>query len=194
MRDVLTNTSDSGSDVKRLLDVLITAWWEWCISHLAHLALTDAFGTSIDPDKWRNDAARQFFHRIKKIIEVVNNFEHLKEAFEEAMWETFEAYLKLLNSPQHRWSATALVLERLLLCWEPLLQAYRRLNRPVPLTDMHRTICIEFFSMIQPVWEVQIKAQAMKTFMIVDVYVMLFTLYTTTLDVNTSLELLGLHV
>lgn len=30
----------------------------------------------------------------------------------------------------------------------------------------------------------------MKTFVIVDVYVMLFTLYTTTLDVSTSLELL----
>jgi hypothetical protein len=43
MFDVLTSTSDSGSDVKRTLDILIDAWWEWCISHLIHLAFTEAF-------------------------------------------------------------------------------------------------------------------------------------------------------
>jgi hypothetical protein len=38
------------------------------------------------------------------------------------------------------------------------LQAYRKLNRPVPLTDMDRTLWIEFYSMIEPVQAVQIKA------------------------------------
>ena len=158
IRDVLTNTSDSGFDVKRTFNVLIDAWWEWCISHLAHLALTDAFGTSIDPDKSKNDEARQFFHRIKKTIEAVNKYEYLKQAFEEAMLEIFETYLKLLNLPQHRWSATSLVLKRILICWEASLQAYRKINRPMPLTDMDRTICIEFYSMIQPVRDLQVKA------------------------------------
>ncbi len=190
MLDVLTSTSDSGSDVKRTLDILIDAWWEWCISHLIHLALMEAFGTSMDPNNSKNVDMRCFFQRIKKVIEAVNKAEYLQGAFEEAMLEFLETYLKLLNSPQHRCSSIVLVLERILIAWEPLLQAYRKLNRPVPLTNVDRTLCIEFYSMIEPVWAVQIKAQAMQTFVIVDVYVMLYSLYTTVLDVSKPLELI----
>jgi len=111
MFDVLTSTSDSGSNVKHTLDILIDAWWEWCISHLIHLALTETFGTSIDPNNSKNVDACCFFQRIKKVIEVVNKSEYLQGAFEEAMLELLETYLKLFNSPQHRWSSTALVLE-----------------------------------------------------------------------------------
>jgi len=190
MLDVLTSILDSGFDVKRTLDILIDAWWEWCISHLIHLALTEAFGTSIDPNNSKNVDACCFFQRIKKVIEAVNKSEYLQGAFEEAMLELLETYLKLLNSPQHRWSSTSLVLERILMAWEPLLQVYRKLNRPVSLTDMDRTLCIEFYSMIEPVRAVQIKAHAMQTFVIVDVYVMLYSLYTIVLDVSKPLELI----
>ncbi|KAH8933905.1 hypothetical protein BDL97_18G055500 [Sphagnum fallax] len=99
MLDVLTSTSDSGSDVKRTLDILIDAWREWCISHLIRLALMEAFGTSIDPNNSKNVDARCFFQRIKKVIEVVNKSEYLQGAFEEAMLELLETYLKLFNSP-----------------------------------------------------------------------------------------------
>jgi hypothetical protein len=77
MLDVLTSTSDLGSDVKYTLDILIDAWWEWCISHLIHLALMEAFGTSIDPNNSKSVDACCFFQRIKKVIEVVNKFEYL---------------------------------------------------------------------------------------------------------------------
>jgi hypothetical protein len=190
MLDVLTSTSDSGSDVKRTLDILIDVWWEWCISHLIHLALTEAFGTSIDLNNSKNVDAHCFFQRIKKVIEAMNKSEYLQGAFEEAMLELLEMYLKLLNSPQHRWSSTTFVLERILIAWKPLLQAYRKLNRPVPLIDMDRTLCIKFYSMIEPIRAIQIKAQAMQTFVIIDVYVMLYSLYTTVLDVNKSFELI----
>ncbi len=70
------------------------------------------------------------------------------------------------------------------------MQAYRKLNRPVPLVDMDRTLCIEFYSLIEPVRVVQIKAQAMQTFVIVDVYVMLYSLYTNVLDVSKPFELI----
>ncbi|CAM6059829.1 unnamed protein product [Sphagnum tenellum] len=115
-----------------------------------------------------NDEEAQL-ERIKKVIEVVNKSEYLHGAFEEAMLELLETYLKLLNSPQHRWSSTALVLERILIAWELFLQAYRKLNRPVPLIDMDRTLCIKFYSMIESIRAVQIKAQVMQTFIIVDV-------------------------
>jgi len=187
MLDVLTSTLDSGFDVKHTLDILIDVWWEWCISHLIHLALTETFGTSIDPNNSKNVDAHYFFQKIKKVIEAVNKSKYLQGAFEEAMLEFLETYLKLLNLPQHRWSSTAFVLERILIAWEPLLKAYCKLNRPVPLTDMDHTLCIEFYSMIEPVRAVQIKAQAMQTFVIVDVYVMLYSLYTTVLDVSKPL-------
>ncbi len=54
MFDVLTSILDSWSNVKRTLDIMIDAWWEWCISHLIHLALTEMFGTSIDPNNSKN--------------------------------------------------------------------------------------------------------------------------------------------
>ncbi len=44
--------------------------------------------------------------------------------------------------------------------------------------------------MIEPVRAVQIKAQAMQTFVIVDVYIMLYSLYTIVLDVSKPLELI----
>ncbi len=190
MLDVLTSTSDLGSDVKHTLDILIDAWWEWCISHLIHLALMEAFGTSIDPNNSKNVDVCCFFQRIKKVIEAVNKYEYLQGAFEEAMLELLEMYLKLFNSSQHQWSSTTLILERILIAWEPLLQAYYKLNQPVPLTNMDRTLCIKFYSMIESVWAVQIKAQAMQTFVIVDVYVMLYSLYTIVLDVSKPLELI----
>ncbi|CAK9230978.1 unnamed protein product [Sphagnum troendelagicum] len=136
-----------------------------------------------------NDEEAQL-ERIKKVIEVVNKSEYLHGAFEEAMLELLETYLKLLNSPQHRWSSTALVLERILIAWELFLQAYRKLNRPVPLIDMDRTLCIKFYSMIESIRAVQIKAQVMQTFIIVDVYIMLYSLYTIVLDVSKPLKLI----
>ncbi len=67
--------------------------------NLIHLALTEAFGTSIDPNNSKNVDARCFFQRIKKVIEDVNKSKYLQGAFEEAMLELLETYLKLLNSP-----------------------------------------------------------------------------------------------
>jgi len=55
---------------------------------------------------------------------------------------------------------------------------------------MDHTLHIEFYSLIEPVRTIQIKAQAMQTFVIVDVYVMLYIVYTTVLDVSKPLELI----
>lgn len=85
---------------------------------------------------------------------------------------------------------TALVLERLLICWDAMILAFRGLHRPVPLTDSDCTMCIEFYSIIEPVRAVQIKAQAMQSFVIINVYIMLYTLITTTLNLSKPLELL----
>ncbi|BBN06969.1 hypothetical protein MPTK1_3g25400 [Marchantia polymorpha subsp. ruderalis] len=139
----LASTSDSGSDVKRTLSTLLSMCKE-------------------------QECRRQgVYHKIKKIIEAVNKSEYLQSALEEACLQLFEQYLKLLNAPQHRWSSTALVLERMLICWDAILQAYREVNRHVPLSDNDRTVCIEFYSLIHPVRQIHYKVQAMQTFVAV---------------------------
>ena len=189
-RDVLTSVSDSDSDVKRSLQVVMNPWWEWCVSHLSHLVLTDAFGTSIDPSSSKNEESRLFFKGIKKVIESINKSEYWHSAFEAETIDRFKQYLKLLNAPQHRWSATALVLECMLLCWDAVKLPYLNCKRSFPLTDEDRVQCLEFYSIIEPVRAVQILAQSTKTFVIIDVYVGLFNLYNTVLNVDKPLELI----
>lgn len=81
-------------------------------------------------------------------------------------------------------------MERILICSDAILQAYREVNRPVPLLDNDRTVCIEFNSLIYLVQKIQVKVQAMQNFVVVDVYLLLFTLSTTTLDLSKPLALL----
>jgi hypothetical protein len=50
-QDILTSCTDLGSDVKKALEKVLPTIREWCASHLIHLALTDAFGSHIDPKK-----------------------------------------------------------------------------------------------------------------------------------------------
>jgi hypothetical protein len=57
-KHILTSCSDSGSDVKRALEVVFPTHREWCVSHLTHLALADAFGSSVDPNKTKNSEIR----------------------------------------------------------------------------------------------------------------------------------------
>jgi hypothetical protein len=193
-RDILTSCSDSGSDVKRTLVTLVSAWWEWCLSHLTHLALTDAFGTHIDPAKSKHPEARRFISKIRKVIESINKSEHLNTAFEEKMKDDFGRNLKLLNSPQHRWSAVALVLKRILICWEAVKDAHIVTRRQCPLTDVDKTLCIEFYSLIEPVRAIQEKAQSVKRFVLVDIFQKLIELYCDILNDRVPLTLQNPHV
>lgn len=193
-RDILTSCSDSGSDVKRTLVTLVSAWWEWCLSHLTHLALTDAFGSHIDPAKSKHPEARRFISKIRKVIESINKSEYLNTAFEEKMKEDFGRNLKLLNSPQHRWSAVALVLKRILICWEAVKEAHIVTRRHCPLTDVDKTLCIEFYSLIEPVRAIQEKAQSVKRFVLVDIFQKLIELYCDILNDRVPLTLQNPHV
>lgn len=38
---IFSATSDSGSDVKRLCDVLLPGLWEWCVCHMLNCALVE---------------------------------------------------------------------------------------------------------------------------------------------------------
>lgn len=192
-RDVLTAVSDSGSDVKRALVTKMGTLWEWCVSHFSHLALTDAFGTSQHPGLSKNMQARMFFKKIRKVIESVNKSEALQASYQAAMLESFAVYLKLINAPQHRWASTAAVLERLLLFWDEVRQAHRDNRREFPLSDQDRRMCVEAYSLIKPVRDIQVLAQTMKTLVTIDVYVALYHLYDCIINIERPLPILQPH-
>lgn len=63
-KDIISSSTDSGSDVKRTLEVVFKTLREWCLSNLNHLALSDAFGTSQDPKKSKNKEARKIVRKV----------------------------------------------------------------------------------------------------------------------------------
>jgi hypothetical protein len=113
-QDILTSCTDSGSDVKKALEKVFPTFREWCVSHLIHLALADAFGSHIDPKKSKNSEMREFLTRCRKVIEKVNKSKTLKVTLEKKLLTKFGQNMKLRNSPSHRWAATEDVFIRLL--------------------------------------------------------------------------------
>jgi len=126
--DVLTSCTDSGSDVKRALEVVFPTHHEWCVSHLLHLGLADAFGTNIDPNKTRNSEVRELMTACRKVVETVNKSKMLKIKVDTNMLTDLGKICKLCNYPGHRWSAMEDVLVRLLKYWNPLCNAFNEMR------------------------------------------------------------------
>ena len=89
---ILTSCSDSGSDVKKALEKVLPTMHKWCVSHLTHLALADAFGSSIDPSKSRNPVIRDVLNKCRKVIEKVNKSKVLK--------------VKVKKNAEHSWQSS----------------------------------------------------------------------------------------
>ena len=62
LEDILTSSTNSGSDIKWALEVVIIIVSEWCTSHLLSFSLVDAFRTCVDKNKNKN--ARTIFSRV----------------------------------------------------------------------------------------------------------------------------------
>jgi hypothetical protein len=148
-KHVLTSCTDSGSDVKKALEKVFPTMHEWCISHLTHLALADAFGSHVDPNKTKNSDMREFIGRSRKVIEKVNKSKTLKITLERKLLTDFGHNMKLRNSPSHRWSATEDVFVRLLKCWAQIRNAFVEEGIHFPLAN-DRTLLLELRSVIHP--------------------------------------------
>lgn len=190
LNDLLTGNGDSGSDVKRAMEdpSLAGLIREWCVSHLIHCALVDAFGTCKDPRKSKNTEAREVFDRLRKQVECVNKSTLLKQRFDERVLERFERFIKLRNTPAHRWSSVEDLLESLQLLWNELEEALADVGEDFQLSD-HKDIIDEFRSIIVPVRRIQKMCQRVKSFVAVDVYLNFIDLYFNVLDPEARLEL-----
>ncbi len=156
--DVLTSCTDSGSDVKRALEVVFPTIREWCVSHLLHLALADAFGSHVDPKKTKNSEVRELMNSCRKVIETVNKSKLLKIKVDNKMLDEFGTICKLRNSPTHRWSAMEDVLMRLLKYWNVLAFAFNECRSEFAIKN-DKKVLIELRSIIHPVLHIQIVAQ-----------------------------------
>jgi len=133
--DVLTSCTDSGSDVKRALEKVFPTHREWCVSHLLHLALADAFGSSVDPNKTKNKDVRLLLNQCRKVIETVNKSKVLKLNVDKNMLNDYGRVIKLKNSPSHRWSAVEDVLLRLLKHWNSISNAFNEIRTEFPIKN-----------------------------------------------------------
>jgi len=70
---------------------------------------------------------------VRKTVESVNKSTLLKQKFQETAKAATVKYLKLKNSPAHRWSSIAEVLNRILINWDSLRFSFQKLNIKWPL-------------------------------------------------------------
>ena len=186
--DILTSCTDSGSDVKRALEKVFVTYHEWCISHLTHLALVDAFGCHLDKTKSKNIEARSVIECWRKVVETINKSTSLKAMLDAKVQEDLGCSLKMKNSPAHRWSAIDDVLECILHLWTQVQHAFNKDNHEFSIKQ-DRQVILEFHSIIYQVQKIQWLAQSMSTFIVIDVYINLMNLLFTVLDDMAPLEI-----
>ena len=115
--DLMSATTDAGSDIKRMSSSLIGCHWDWCMSHLLNCALVEAFGTSLHPTSRGNKAAREVIIRAKKVVEYVNKSHPAKIALEEVQLASAVWALKVISDVPQRWKSTVMLLGQLLELW-----------------------------------------------------------------------------
>jgi hypothetical protein len=186
--NVLTSCTDSGSDVKRALEVVFPTIREWCVSHFLHLALADAFGSHVDPNKTKNSEVCDLLNSCHKVIETVNKSKLLQVKVDNKMIQEFGYATKLENSPAHRWSAMEDVLIRLLKHWNILNNAFNECRLGFPI-KAEKQVLLELRSIIHPVRHIQRVAQKTKEIVVFHVYLLMMQLYFGQLNPMTSLDI-----
>ena len=111
--------------------------------------------------------------------------------FDENTKKLFGEFIKMLkmkNSPAHRWSAIIDVFTRIIIGWQAAGMAFRNQKKSFPIAR-DKVVIIEFRSIIVPVRNVQTLAQKMKSFVVLDVYLQMCSLYFTVFDATAPLSI-----
>ena len=110
--DVLCATSDSGSDIKRVFEKKFKVPREWCLPHLIHRAIQDAFGSSSkDKAKSKNQEAYQITKDMRRVIEFFNKSPKATQCLREEQSDEFGKIMKLVNFAHQRWSSACRMYE-----------------------------------------------------------------------------------
>lgn len=74
----------------------------WCIAHIIHNSLVEAFGISIDKKKGKNQPARDLIALVRKLIERVNKSPNNKVGYGEIVTSCIGGRSSLLVRPNVR--------------------------------------------------------------------------------------------
>ncbi|CAB1110806.1 unnamed protein product [Ectocarpus sp. CCAP 1310/34] len=137
-------TSDAGSDVKRLCDVLLPGLWEWCVCHMINCALVEAFGTHVNPAKSINPRCTQSDHDGEKGCGVHPQISQSEVGaiFEQEQVRQYAQcyHRKLVNAAPQRWSGVTNVLEAVIVNRAAVNAVYTTEGKDSPLTSLTNEI------------------------------------------------------
>lgn len=157
--DLMSSTTDAGSDIKRLGSVLLESSWDWCLPHMLNCTLVEAFGSSLDPSTSKNPETRAVLVRAKKVVEFVNKSEPANKMLEEIQLEHVRSALRLTSDVPQRWKSSAALLERLLVLWHDVRTMYARKQKPF-LIDPEHALIQELYSLMAPIVELITTSQS----------------------------------
>jgi hypothetical protein len=147
--DIMSSTSDSGSDVKRAMKITTPGAWDWCFPHMCHCVFVDAFGISKDPAKSKNIPARALIYAVRKIVENFNKSADTKALFEEIQVQLDGYSIKLKGDASQRWKSTVNMLRVLLLKWNDVATVHIQLNKQFRIQEKREEL-IELYALMCP--------------------------------------------
>ncbi|CAM9804265.1 unnamed protein product [Laminaria digitata] len=153
-------TSDAGSDVERLCDILLPGLWEWCVCHMLNCALVEATGTHVDPAKSSNPAGRKVIVAVKKVVEHIRKSPKAKTIFQDEQARHYSqcSHRKLVNAAPQRWCSVSNVLEAAIVHRAAIDGVYAAESKGNPLAPIMAEIT-ELYSLIKPVADLIVKCQ-----------------------------------
>eukprot|EP00952_Eustigmatos_sp_NYUAD-ZCMA_P011831 47839-Eustigmatos_ZCMA.PRE.1 len=138
--------------------------WEWCLAHMLHNAVREAFGQEEDAAKVKNRIARGLIGLVRKMIESINKSQRKKIGLADLEMDVFDTSYKLVNACPTRWTSLVKVLERVLKVWKPLTQLYDKdevveeQDSKFPLKGRRR-VFLELYSILRAVSDVIMEVQ-----------------------------------
>ncbi|KAI9909978.1 hypothetical protein PsorP6_010317 [Peronosclerospora sorghi] len=123
---------------------------------MTNRAVQDAFGTSLDPKKFKNAAARDLVYAVRSVIEHCNKSSNSQTRWAERqrseVGEKVESR-KFVNHAPHRFLSMHKVLRRILELWTPLTSLYGEKSTTFPLAEKYDTIT-QLYSFLAPAADV----------------------------------------
>ena len=149
--NVLNATTDGGSDIKRLIEKKIGVPREWCLPHLIHLAVQDAFGVSV---RSKNKTVADITKDMRRVIEFINKSPKVTQRLREAQRAELGQTFKLVNFAHQRWTSASRMYRGFLRSFSIIHEYFQSEKTPFnwPSTLVRRTI-EELYTILKKVAE-----------------------------------------
>lgn len=157
--DLLTATTDGGSDIKRLASILGTGVSrEWCIAHLLNLCLIDGFDANENHGP-RADTARSTTNTIRRTFEFFNRSSKYTGVLKEIQRKILGKCIKLVNFAPQRWSSAARFYRTALTNYEVFQAVENKYHVGLEITKVPKKRLHELASLLETIYTVTEESQ-----------------------------------